>query len=82
LSVSQPPSVGPTLGPTIAPIAKIAWLAPSRDAGNVSRSVACAVATSPPPNRPWMTRQTISCSMDEEVPQNTDATVNPTTAVP
>ena len=82
LSVSQPPSVGPTLGPTIAPMANSAWLAPSRSRGNVSRSVACAVATRPPPNIPWITRQNTSCPMDVEKPQNTDASVNPTIAVP
>ena len=82
LSVSQPPSVGPTLGPTIAPIANRAWLAPSLSRGNVSRSVACAVATRPPPNSPCTIRQKINWPIELEVPQNTEATVNPTIAVP
>ena len=52
LSVSQPPNVGPTAGPTIAPIEKSPWLRPTLSLGNVSRSVACAVAINPPPNAP------------------------------
>ena len=77
LSVSQPPTVGPTDGPTIAPSANTACDAPSRWRGNVSRSAACDVATSPPPNSPWMTRYRMSCWIELAEPHSIEAIVNP-----
>ena len=71
--MSQPPTVGPTDGPTIAPSAKTACDAPSRWRGNVSRKAACAVATRPPPKSPWTTRHRISCWIEPERPQSTEA---------
>ena len=60
LSTRMPPSGGPSAGPMIAPIAKMPWLTPSCLGGNVSRRMAWPVASSPPPNAPCTTRQTIN----------------------
>src|SRR5580704_6054151 len=77
LSTRIPPNVGPTDGPTIVPSAKIDWLNPSCSGGNVSRRITCAVASRPPPNAPCTTRKRIKAQADVDMPQGTDARVNP-----
>ena len=77
LSVRSPPRVGPVDGPTTAAIVKMAWLIPSCLAGNVSRNIACDVASKPPPNRPWTSRKTISSWIEPASPHRSEATVKP-----
>ena len=76
-STNTPPSVGPSDGPRIVPSAKIDWLVPICEAGNVSRKTICAVASNPPPKAPCSTRKKINASSDVAVPQSIDAIVKP-----
>ena len=65
---------GPAM--TMAPKKPCAIACSSR--GKVSKRIACALASRPPPPSPWSTRATISMGRLVAMPHSIEATVKPT----
>jgi len=74
-STRMPPSSGPIEGPKSAPTAKMPCAAPCLSAGNVSRKIACACESKPPPPAPWTKRQRTSGQSSREKPHISEANV-------
>jgi hypothetical protein len=73
-----PPRVGPITGPAMTIAPKKPWAAACSSRGKVSNRIAWALASRPPPMRPWSTRATISIGREVETPHRIDAAVKPT----